>query len=341
MKAIVTGGAGFIGSHVAIELVKAGYEVMVIDDLSGSFSENVPSGCTFIQCSINDDSLEDIFIEYAPNQVYHLAAYAAEGLSHHIPKFNYENNVLGTINVLNAAYKSGCQHFVFTSSIAAYGHPHSDAPFTEAIHCEPCDPYGTAKLACEHHIKSFVSYYGKMSYTIFRPHNVFGPNQNISDPYRNVVGIFMSKAMQSLPMPIFGDGTQTRSFSYINVVAKSIAMSPFIKEAQNQIFNIGGDEAMSVKDLAETISELFNLPVSIQLLPYRKEVAHAHCDHTKAHKVFSDIYKSSSISIKQGLELMAEDVRSKPIPPVTECPSEIEIFDALPPSWAGRLKVEQ
>ncbi len=337
MKAIVTGGAGFIGSHVAACLLKEGHEVLIIDDLSGSFAENLPVGTSFLKASINDN-LDKVFMDFKPNIVYHLAAYAAEGLSHHIPMFNYTNNVLGTINVLNSAYRSGCEHFVFTSSIAAYGHPHSDVPFKETDYCEPCDPYGTAKLACEHHIKSFVAYYESMKYTIFRPHNVFGPNQNISDPYRNVVGIFMAKAMQHLSMPVFGDGTQTRSFSYIDMVAESIAKAPFIKEATNEIFNIGGDENMEVKKLADIISSLFQVEPNIEWLPVRKEVAHAHCDHTKARRIFADIY-SKATDIETGLKLMVDSLNNKPIPPVTECPSPIEIFELLPPSWAKRMKL--
>lgn len=337
MKAIVTGGAGFIGSHVAAFLLKKGHEVLILDDLSGGFENNLPTNAAFIKISINED-LTTVFQNFRPDIVYHLAAYAAEGLSHHIPHFNYSNNVLGTINILNTAYKYGVKHFVFTSSIAAYGHPHVGQSFDEETHCLPCDPYGTAKLACEHHIWAFKNYYKGIDFTIFRPHNVFGPNQNISDPYRNVVGIFMLKALTGEAMPVFGDGTQTRSFSYINVVAESIAMAPFIEEAKNQVFNIGGDEVMSVKDLADKISGIFGIKPNIQWLPVRNEVAHAHCKHDKARRVFADIYKNS-INIEEGLAIMARSVREIPIPPVTECPSPIEIFDNLPPSWASRLNV--
>lgn len=335
MKAIVTGAAGFIGSQVAAFLLHEGHQVLAIDDLSGGSLENIPAGADFAEISIND-KLDDLFANYKPEVVYHLAAYAAEGLSHHIPIFNYTNNVLGTVNVLNASHKARVKHFVFTSSIAAYGHPHSQEAFDEETPCLPCDPYGTAKLACEHHIKAFVDYYGNMSYTIFRPHNVFGPNQNIADPYRNVVGIFMARAMRRLPMPVFGDGSQTRSFSYINVVAESIARSPFIQQANNQTFNIGGDDSMSVKELAEYVSEIFEVPLNIQWLPERKEVVHAHCKHTKARQIFSEVY-TGSLSIREGLKIMAKSVKDKPIPAVTECPSDIEIFEQLPPSWAARL----
>ncbi len=339
MNVIVTGAAGFIGSHVAQILNASGHNVMAIDDLSGGFEANVPTGVIFNKISINDPSLKQLFIDFKPDYVYHLAAYAAEGLSHHIPIFNYENNILGTINVLNAAYSAGANHFIFTSSIAAYGHPHNGEVFNEDSYCIPCDPYGTAKLACEHHIKAFHDYYGTMNYTIFRPHNVFGPNQNISDPYRNVVGIFFAKALQGLPMPIFGDGTQTRSFSYIDVVAESIAMAPFNDRAKNQIFNIGGDEAMSVKDLAENISSIMNLETKIEWMPFRKEVLHAHCTHDKAKDVFCDVYaKNSSVDIYKGLIEMYKVIELDPtVPEPTECPSEIEIFENLPESWAKRL----
>lgn len=338
MKTIVTGGAGFIGSHVAGFLLQLGHEVLIIDDLSGGFESNLPKKALFVKASVNDD-LRSTFERFKPDIVYHLAAYAAEGLSHHIPQFNYVNNVLGTVNVLNEAHRSGAKHFVFTSSIAAYGHPHGDESFDEDTPCFPCDPYGTAKLACEHHIKAFADYFNSINYTIFRPHNVFGPNQNIADPYRNVVGIFMAKAILGQPMPVFGDGSQTRSFSYIDVVAKSIASAPFMKEAVNQVFNIGGDEAMSVKTLAESISKIFDVPVNIQQLPARKEVVHAHCKHDKARNIFKEFYKDP-IDIYDGLQLMAERVKNEEIPPVTECPSPIEIYDQLPASWAKRLSGE-
>lgn len=335
MRAVVTGAAGFIGSHVAETLLADGHEVLAIDDLSGGFQENVPAGCRFEKVSVLED-LDVLFCAFRPEAVYHLAAYAAEGLSHHIPVFNYTNNVVGTVNVLAAAYRSGARHFVFTSSIAAYGHPRQDRPFDEATPCMPCDPYGAAKLACEHHLRAFREYYGRPDYTIFRPHNVFGPRQNIADPYRNVVGIFMARAMASQPMPVFGDGLQTRSFSFVRCVAQAIAAAPRVAGAKNDTFNIGGDEPLSVLDLAKEVSRVMNVAVRIEQLPPRKEVAHAHCTHAKARAVFTDAYRDP-VGIMDGLRVMADDVRGRPIPPPTECPSRIEIADLLPPSWSKRL----
>jgi UDP-glucose 4-epimerase len=336
MRCVVTGGAGFIGSHVAERLLRAGHDVLVLDDLSGGFRENVPTGAQFQRASVTDD-LDRTFADFAPDAVYHLAAYAAEGLSHHIPVFNYTNNVVGTANVLTAARRSGARHFVFTSSIAVYGHPRGPEPFTESTPAAPVDPYGVAKLACEQHIASFASYYGGPAYTIFRPHNVFGPRQNVADPYRNVVGIFMARALERRPMPIFGDGSQTRSFSYIDVVAEAIARAPEIERAGNATVNIGGDEPMSVRDLARHVAEVMGVADDVELLPGRHEVQHAHCDHAFARSLFAEAYATCTRGIVDGLRLTADALRGRPIPPATECPSPIEIADRLPQSWAARL----
>ncbi len=335
MRAIVTGAAGFIGSHVAERLVSEGHEVLALDDLSGGFESNVPDGAKFHRGSVLDP-LDDLFRRFRPETVYHLAAYAAEGLSHHIPVFNFTNNAVGTANVLAAAYRAGAGHFVFTSSIAAYGHPHSDEPFDEATPCVPCDPYGAAKLACEHHVRAVHAYYGRPAFTIFRPHNVFGPRQNIADPYRNVVGIFMARALAGKPMPIFGDGRQTRSFSYIDVVASCIAHAPMAPAARNATINLGGDEPMSVLELANRIAEIFGVPRAVDFLPPRKEVLHAHCRHDLARSVFPAEYERVT-PIAEGLLRMADYVRANAVPAPTECPAPIEIADNLPPSWADRL----
>jgi UDP-glucose 4-epimerase len=337
MKAIVTGGAGFIGSHVADRLLRAGHEVLVLDDLSGGFRENVPEGARFVQRSINDE-LDSLFSAFRPDVVYHLAAYAAEGLSHHIPVYNYTNNVVGTVNVLGAATRAAVQHFVFTSSIAVYGHPAAGQPFDETTPAVPVDPYGIAKLACEQHLAVNHHHYGAPAYTVFRPHNVFGPRQNISDPYRNVVGIFMACAMTGRAMPIFGDGTQTRSFSYIDGVAEAIAQAPSVPGARNATFNIGADVPMSVRDLARSVASVMGVPDRVEFLPERPEVKHAHCDHALAASVFASALTEHAVDITEGLRRMAAQVKQSVIPAPTECPVPIELWPHLPPSWSARLK---
>ncbi len=334
---MVTGAAGFIGSHVSRYLLSQGHEVLGIDDLSGGFSENLPKGMRFEKRSVLEP-LDDLFTSFRPELVYHLAAYAAEGLSHHIPVFNYQNNLVGTANVLGAAYRGGARHFVFTSSIAAYGHPVAGESFDEGSPCRPCDPYGIAKFACELHLKAFFEYHGGPTYTVLRPHNVFGPGQNIADPYRNVVGIFMQRAMAKKPMPVFGDGSQSRSFSYVSTVARCVAEAGWLKGAENGTFNVGGDQALSVKELAIQVAETLGVKVEIEWLPARKEVQHAHCDHRRARALFKEAY-ASELGIREGLKKMAEHVLARPVPAPTECPAPIEIRDHLPPHWAARFPV--
>src|SRR5215471_10068602 len=181
---LVTGGAGFMGSHVAEHLLKMGQEVIVLDDLSGGFEDNVPNGAKFVQGSIFDHRLVDsLFEKYSFDYVYHLAAYAAEGLSHFIKRFNYNNNLIGSINLINAAVNHNVKCFVFTSSIAVYGAGQS--PMSEDMIPVPEDSYGIAKLAVEQELRVTHEMFG-LNYVVFRPHNVYGERQNIGDRYRNV-----------------------------------------------------------------------------------------------------------------------------------------------------------
>ena len=222
-RSLVTGGAGFIGSHVARHCLALGHEVVVLDDLSGGFRDHVPDGAIFVQGSVTDHELvQRLFAEHRFDYVYHLAAYAAEGLSHFIRRFNYTNNLIGSVNLINEAVKHEVKCFVFTSSIAVYGA--NQLPMTEDLTPQPEDPYGIAKYAVELDLRAAHEMFGLNS-IIFRPHNVYGENQNIGDRYRNVIGIFMNQIMQGQPMTIFGDGSQTRAFSYIDDVAPIIARS--------------------------------------------------------------------------------------------------------------------
>src|SRR5579872_6737662 len=232
---LVTGGAGFMGSHVADHLLRAGHDVVVLDDLSGGFRENVPDGATFVKGSVLDYSLVDnLFARHSFDYVYHLAAYAAEGLSHFIKRFNYSNNLVGSVNLINAAVNAGVKRFVFTSSIAVYGAGQN--PMSENQIPIPEDPYGIAKLSVEHELRVSHAMFG-LDYVIFRPHNVYGERQNIGDRYRNVVGIFMNQLIKGEPMTLFGDGTQQRAFSHIDDVAPVIASSVNFPAAYNQVFN--------------------------------------------------------------------------------------------------------
>src|SRR5690606_10162055 len=169
----------FIGSHVVKHCLKMGHTTIVLDDLSGGFEDHIPEGATFVKGSVTDEKLlEDLFNKYEFNYVYHLAAYAAEGLSHFIRRFNYTNNLVGSVNLINEAVKHKCKCFVFTSSIAVYGP--GQLPMTEDMTPVPEDPYGVSKYAVELDLKAAHEMFG-LNYVIFRPHNVYGENQNIGD----------------------------------------------------------------------------------------------------------------------------------------------------------------
>lgn len=308
MKSLVTGGAGFIGSHVAEQLLKIGHQVVVLDDLSGGFEENIPRGAEFIKGSIlNNDLVAHLFVSRKFDYVFHLAAYAAEGLSHFIKRFNYLNNVVGSMNLINAAVNTGVQCFVFTSSIAVYGS--GQTPMTEDMTPMPEDSYGIAKLAVELDLKATKELFG-MDYIIFRPHNCYGPRQNIGDKYRNVIGIFMNRLLKDEPMPIFGNGEQTRAFTHIQDVALPIAESVHFPAARNETFNIGCDKPVSVKALANLVNAAMHSTEQPRLLwlPARNEVQHAFSSHSKLRKVFA-MRMSDCVTLEDGLRDMAAWVK--------------------------------
>jgi UDP-glucose 4-epimerase len=327
-RILVTGGAGFIGSHVADALLLGGHEVTVLDDLSGGFAGNVPAAARFVQGSITDHTLVDrVFDAGGFDYVYHLAAYAAEGLSHFIKRFNYTNNVIGSVNLLNAAIRTEAKGFVFASSIAVYG-TSPELPVTEETPARPEDSYGIAKYAIECELRACHDMFG-LPYVIFRPHNVYGPRQNIGDRYRNVIGIFMNQLLQDQPMTIFGDGTQTRAFSYIDDVAPVMAAAIERAEAWNEAFNIGADQPCTLNDLARGVAHAMEVEPRVVHLPSRREVQHAHARHEKVRRVFG---VRAGTTLPDGLERMAAWVREQGAR--TSAPFEgIEITRNLPAAW--------
>ncbi len=325
---LVTGGAGFIGSHVAAELVRMEHRVTVLDDLSGGSADNVPEGATLVTGSILDRALiDDLFRAYRFGYVFHLAAYAAEGLSHFIKHFNYQNNLIGSVNLINAAVNYDVQCFVFTSSIAVYGA--AALPMTEETTPAPEDSYGIGKYAVEMELQATHAMFG-LNYVVFRPHNVYGEHQNIGDRYRNVIGIFMNQILQDQPMTIFGDGTQTRAFTYVSDVAPLIARSAWMREARHQVFNVGADTAYTLNDLAQVVAGAMGVPPDVVYLPARHEVQHAYSKHDKARRVFGD---ASAVPLEEGVGRMATWAR-RVGPRRSRVFGEIEIARNLPPSWA-------
>lgn len=329
-KSLVTGAAGFIGSHVAANLLEAGHEVVAMDDLSGGFADNVPAGARFVEGSVADAArIGELFAQERFDVVYHLAAYAAEGLSHFIRRFNYTNNLIGSVNLLNEAVRHDTDCYVFTSSIAVYGS--APVPMTEETTPEPEDPYGIAKYAVEMDLRSAHDMFG-LDHVIFRPHNVYGEYQNIGDRYRNVVGIFMNQILRGEPMTIFGDGEQRRAFSYVGDIVPALADAPWVPGARNRMFNVGADRPYTVNELAREVARAMGAeghPVTH--LPPRNEVKEAYSDHTAAREVFGT---PSRTSLQEGLARMAAWVRRVGSRTSQEF-EEVEVRRNLPPSWAG------
>lgn len=329
MVSLVTGGAGFIGAHVVNELIQMGHKVVVLDDLSGGFRENINKEAIFVEGSITDhELLAQLFETHKFDYVYHLAAYAAEGLSHFIRRFNYTNNLIGSVNLINESIKHKIKCFVFTSSIAVYGA--GQLPMHEDLTPIPEDPYGVAKYAVEMDLKTAHEMFG-LNYVVFRPHNVYGEYQNIGDRYRNVVGIFMNQLMLGKSLTIFGDGSQTRAFSYIGDVAPYIANSVNVPAAYNEVFNIGADQDYTVNELATTVMKAMGIEQEIRHLEARNEVMHAHSDHSKSHKVFG-IDANTYTTLEEGINRMAEWAKNAGTRK-SDYFKNIEILEKLPAVW--------
>jgi UDP-glucose 4-epimerase len=286
MKVLITGIAGLLGANFSRYLLKKGHRVVGIDDLSGGYEDSVPNEATFYKLDLTDSkSVNEIFNAEKPDYVFHFAAYAAEGLSPFIRNYNYTNNVLASSNVINSCVNHDVKKVIFTSSMAIYGA--GNPPFTEDQLPTPEDPYGIAKYAVEMDLKLAHKMFG-LRYSIVRPHNVVGVYQNIWDRYRNVIGIWIRKAMNNEPLSIFGDGTQVRAFSDIKFY-----MEPFEKlmtEHDEETFNIGADKYYTINEAADTVIDVareLGINATNVHLEKRNEVHTAYCDHSKAHKLLN------------------------------------------------------
>lgn len=324
---LVTGAAGFIGSHVADRCLKLGFNVVATDDLSGGCLQNVPKQAHWMRGDLRDSRfVESLFVGPQYAYIYHLAAYAAEGLSHFIRRFNYQTNLVASANLINEAVKNQVRCFIFTSSIAVYGS--NQTPLTEEMEPRPEDPYGISKYAVELDLRAAHEMFG-LDFIVFRPHNVYGERQNIADPYRNVIGIFMNQLLRHEPMTIFGDGLQTRAFTHIDDIASIIAQAPLVPDAVNQVFNIGADTPCTILQLAGEVAAAFGCERNVKHLPARNEAVHAFSNHAKTRRVFNP---PAALDLKTGIGRMADWVKSRgAAPPVSF--SEIEVTKNLPPSW--------
>ena len=280
-KILITGVAGLIGSHLAEHLLGKGYDVYGVDNLSGGYLENVPDGVELHNGELEDKKwVRGFFKRKKFDYVYHLAAYAAEGLSPFIRNFNYSNNLLASVNVINGCISGNVKKIIFTSSMAVYGK--GRPPFNESQKPSPEDPYGIAKYAVEMDLEQAGKQFG-LSYSIIRPHNVIGVRQNIWDKYRNVIGIWIRRVLRGESIVIFGDGEQKRAFSDIKYLMEPMEM--LLNECNGQVFNIGSDKEYSLNEVADIVKEVatdFDCNPTIEHLEARREVKYAYCNHDKA-----------------------------------------------------------
>ena len=327
---LITGGAGFIGSHVYDHLIKMDHKVIVLDDLSGGSIANLPKDAIVVGGSIlNTKLIDELFQMYHFDYVFHLAAYAAEGLSHFIRRYNCEVNVIGSVNLINAAVNYGVKRFVFTSSVAVYGlNAHGAGEHQTPT---PIDPYGIAKYAVELDLLSAGRMFG-LDFTIFRPGNVYGPRQNLTDGYRNACAIFMRQCLQGQPITIYGTGTQTRQFTYVDDVAPHIARCVDLKHTANQIYNIGTDIATSVSSVAAEVSFATGKRLNEIHLPGRFEALSVEVDHLKFAGHFNRSVPPSYTPLAVGIKKMVAWAKTQTLRD-PEPFTEIEITKNLPEHW--------
>lgn len=304
---LITGCAGLVGSNLAEHLLKKGVTVIGIDDLSGGYIENVPSGVIFCQGSCNDSLFVDgVFKIYAPEVVYHAAAYAAENLSPFIRTFNYNSNLVATSVIVNGCINHDVKRLVFFSSIAVYGN--IKGPFHETDYCWPNDPYGNAKLACERDIQIAGEQHG-LDWCIVRPYNIYGERQNIWDKYRNVFGIWMLQILNDKPVTVYGTGQQRRAFTYIGDVLQPLWEAGTSPQASKQIINLGSPNGYKIIEAISVLCEVVKTEVKIEFLEGRHEVKDAVCQFEKAQKL---LYYEHKTDLYNGLKKMWEWAKEQP-----------------------------
>ena len=309
MKILITGVAGLLGSRLADFILKnTNHKVIGIDDLSGGYIENIPKGVDFRKFNLTDlHALDGLFQNIKPDIIYHFAAYAAEGLSPFIRKYNYENNLISSTNLITCSIKHDIKRFVFASSMSVYGNKY-EPPFHEDLQQCPIDPYGVAKFSVEQDLKIAYEQHG-LKYTIVRPHNFYGQNQNIWDKYRNVLGIWMYQIINDMQPTIFGDGEQVRAFSYVDD-----SLIPFWNASQRdecigEIINLGGIKEYTINEACNTLIRVTGTNLKPLYLEERHEAKHAWSTWEKSIKLLDFEHK---IDLEEGLTKMWKWAQTQP-----------------------------
>jgi UDP-glucose 4-epimerase len=306
MRVLVTGAAGFMGSHLVDSLVGSGHEVFGVDDMSGGFWRNINPKSNFTQLDLRDQARADSFISNTkPELLFHLAADATEGRSQFTPVNCVQRNLMAYLNVLVPCIREGLKKVVLVSSMSVYGDQRP--PFSEEMPRSPVDVYGVSKASMEH-ITEILSAVHSFNYTIIRPHNVYGERQNIADPYRTVVGIFINALLNDRHFFIYGDGAQKRAFTNIADFTPYLLRAGFDPMTDREIINVGPREEVTINHLAEMVLKVF-FPqgVRVELIPVHlpdrpREVKEAFCTTHKAERLLG--YRTT-VDLETGLHRMA------------------------------------
>ncbi len=330
MRFLVTGVAGFMGSHVAEGLAQAGQEVVGLDDLSGGFKENVPAGVEFFEVDLRDVPKTETVLRDRPAEVLcHLAANAREGASQFQPRDVCGRNLMAYANVLVPAIRSGrLKKVVLYSSMAVYGD--QDPLFDETMPRRPVDVYGVNKKAMEEMTEILADVHEFM-YTIIRPHNVFGERQSLRDPFRNVVAIFMNRIMRGEPLYVYGDGEQKRAFSYIGDSLPAFLRAAELRpDLDRQIVNVGGKQPVTVNALLKMVAEEFDAEPEVIHLPDRpREVKNAYSTWEKSVELLG---YEERFGLEEGIRRMAAWARPRGPQPWRE--EELELpSEKAPHIW--------
>lgn len=330
-KILISGCAGLIGSHLTDYLLKEGHEVVGLDVYHFAKRSNIPPDIKYYDLDIRHyDSLGKAF--EGVDIVYHCAAYAAEIMSLFRPCFVNEVNVQGSINLITHAVNSKVKRFVFTSSNATYGYQEK-VPYDETVLREPKDPYGLGKKYIEDMLKIMQEAHG-LDYSIVYPHNVYGSRQNITDPYRNVLGIWFNRIQHNLPPMVYGDGLQKRSFTYIDDFTWALGVIGEMNSTKNKAFNIGSDEAITLDHAAEKVCEVMDFKEGHKHTDDRpQEVKVSYPSHEKAKKTFG---YEAKVGFDEGITKMAEWVKTQPIHEFVYF-DDVEIENKLPKVWKEKL----
>ena len=309
MKILITGVAGLLGSRLSDYIIENHPEVHIVgvDDMSGGYKENVNSKVELWEMNLVNGNIEECFERHQFDYVYHFAAYAAEGLSPFIRTYNYQNNLVATSRIITQCIKHNVKRLVFTSTLAVYGHQDGNI-FDEVQVPKPIDPYGVAKYGCEMDIQIAGEQHG-LDWCIIRPHNVYGVKQNVWDKYRNVLGIWMYQHTINEPMTIFGDGTQTRAFSYIDDSLEPLWKASQDKRASKEIINLGGVKEYSINEANEILREVVG-GGEVKYFEGRHEVKHSIPTWQKSVDLLDFEHKTD---LKEGLTKMWEWVKNQPV----------------------------